>query len=282
MTDMAITAEPSRFRVGLVFSRSFALLFGDFAKFVGLAAILALPTLILSLFGVMRMTGAWHVQFRPGLALAFGVLIGFACSMLAQAVILYGAFQRMRGQGFAVGDSLKYGLARFFPIIGLLICMALAFGLASIVFALPALIIGIVSVVGLHVLAAQTIGLLTIPSVMIPVVILYLMWAVALPVCVVEQAGPGTSLGRSRALTKGYRWRILGILVLLFIANGLVQVVLTRVLGALAGPTVTSLVSFLWRAVAGAFGAIVIAVIYYQLRVAKDGIDIEHIAAVFD
>jgi hypothetical protein len=32
----------------------------------------------------------------------------------------------------------------------------------------------------------------------------------------------------------------------------------------------------------GAFGSIIVAVIYHDLRVARDGIDIERIAAVFD
>lgn len=285
MTDMAVTAEPSRFRVGQVFSRSFALLFGDFAKFVGLAAILSLPFLVLSLLGVMRVTGVWQFQVQRGLLLTVGSIILIVASLFSQAVMLYGAFQRMRGQGFAIGDSLKYGLARFFPIVGLMILLALAIGLASLVCIIPAAILGGILVAALHLHAPGAI-LVMLPLMLIPAsivwLVLYAMWAVALPVCVVEQEGPGTSFGRSRALTKGHRWKIAAILLLMFAVNPIVQGILTRVLAALAGPIVTSLGVFLWLSVSGAFQAIVIAVIYHDLRVAKDGIDIHRIAAVFD
>ena len=38
----------------------------------------------------------------------------------------------------------------------------------------------------------------------------------------------------------------------------------------------------IWGAIGSAFSSIVLAVTYYDLRVAKEGIDIEQIASVFD
>ena len=40
--------------------------------------------------------------------------------------------------------------------------------------------------------------------------------------------------------------------------------------------------SFVAQAVFGAFNAVLVGVFYYQLRVAKDGVDVDKIASVFD
>ena len=37
-----------------------------------------------------------------------------------------------------------------------------------------------------------------------------------------------------------------------------------------------------WDALMGAYQSIVVAVAYHDLRVAKEGVDIDHIASVFD
>jgi len=104
---------------------------------------------------------------------------------------------------------------------------------------------------------------------------------VAVPACVVERLGPFRSLGRSRALTKGYRWRIFGIWLVLALVSGIGSNILGLIL-APAGTAITVLVSMVWQASMTAYQAISAAVIYHDLRVAKEGVDIEHIASVFD
>jgi hypothetical protein len=37
-----------------------------------------------------------------------------------------------------------------------------------------------------------------------------------------------------------------------------------------------------WSAIIGAFGAVVVAVVYHDLRAAHEGIDVDRMAAVFD
>jgi hypothetical protein len=115
----------------------------------------------------------------------------------------------------------------------------------------------------------------------IPGLILLTMWFVAIPACVVEQTGPWKSLRRSAALTKGNRWKVFGIMLLLFI----VTVVAGALMGALtvaAGTTIGLLANLLWSALIGAFSAILGVVTYHDLRVAKEGVDTDQIAAVFD
>lgn len=256
MTDM-MPAAPSSLRVGDAIYRTFGVLSEDAVKFFALAAIALSPYLVLTLLGITTMQ-SWGVA-RPtpamlatgaGIAAVVGIL-WMALSLLGQAASLYGAVQRMRGQEFTIGESLGRGLARFFPIMGMLICQIVG------------LMVGFVLLV-------------------IPGLIFMLMWSVALPVCVIERLGPIASLQRSGYLTKGNRWRILGIFLLVGVGNAIVRWMVQLILHAVAGQTVAILGVFVWQVAAQAFTSILVAVIYHDLRVAREGIDIDRIAVVFD
>ena len=115
---------------------------------------------------------------------------------------------------------------------------------------------------------------------------LLMMWSMGMPACVVERLGPFRSLARSRALTKGRRWRILGLLLLTLIIGRIVSAVLDAILGlgpaGSIGAAATQTISLVWDAIWTAFFAIVIVVTYHDLRVAREGVDTEQIAAVFE
>jgi hypothetical protein len=261
-TDMLAPAE---FRVGRVFSRSIGILSRHFGKFFLLTAIATAPSLILLVIGLSSFkptvgpTGVPNISGAMIAAVVGGGLLWVVLYLLSQAVVLYGAFQDMRGKPFSIGVSLKWGLARLLPIIGLSICMVVAIGIGSILLVVPGFIV-------------------------------LSMLYVSLPVCVVEKLGAFESMGRSAALTKGYRWRIFGIYLLLTlivgIIGGVVQVaagvvVHLAAVGAI-GSIIAGVVNFAWNALAGAFQAVVAVVAYHDLRVMKEGVDVEQIAAVFD
>lgn len=257
MPDTTMTAAPPSFRVGAVFGHAFELLFRDFGKFFGLSLLAWAPFLLLTLVGGAQPGLAAGVPPSSGVIAqfvlsVFGVaLLWMLLSVLCQAIILYGAFEQMRGKSFAVGESVKRGLARFFPILGVLLCTALGGWLASFLF-------------------------------LIPGVIVFLMWYVAVPVCVVEGRGPIASLGRSRELTKGSRWKLFGIVIVLGVASILVELIVQFIVLAAAGKLIAALATFLCSALIAAYRSILIAVVYRDLRVAREGIDVDRIAAVFD
>jgi hypothetical protein len=128
------------------------------------------------------------------------------------------------------------------------------------------------------------------PLIFVPVVMLFLMWSMGSPACVVERLGPFRSLGRSRELTKGHRWKILG----LFLATVIPGVIIGAIVGGLMGVILVlgqvgsfgtaaiQIISLIWNAIWTAFFAIVIVVAYHDLRVAKEGVDTDQIAAVFE
>jgi hypothetical protein len=115
----------------------------------------------------------------------------------------------------------------------------------------------------------------------IPGLILYVVWFVGLPACVVERVGPWTSFRRSQELTKGYRWKILALALLFPVLDAGGSQVIVPVL-ALAGPIVGLTGELIWTRVTAAFIGIVFAVTYYDLRVIKEGVEFEQITAVFD
>jgi len=248
------TLSTGEFRVGRVISRAFEVLFHDFAKFVLVALIALLPEALLALMG--GASAYLGPQSRPGVAaVVVGVLLFilafvflFAISM---AVTLYGAFQDMRGRPFNLGEAFARGLARFFPIIGLSICWTVAIGLGTILFVVP----------GFMMMAA---------------------FYVALPACVMEGLGPFSSMSRSAELTKGHRWKVFGIFILVGIVNAIVGSLINVVFALGAGALGGVIAGLVWNVLATAYNSIAIAVMYHDLRVLKDGIDIDRIAAVFD
>jgi uncharacterized membrane protein len=115
-----------------------------------------------------------------------------------------------------------------------------------------------------------------------PGTILAVMWFVSTPACVVERLGPLSSMGRSRELTKGHRWKIFGMLVLVVLGAAIVNVIIEVLLRLTGSSIIVTLGTLAWAGVWGAFYAIFGVVTYHDLRVAKEGVDVHQIAAVFD
>jgi hypothetical protein len=129
------------------------------------------------------------------------------------------------------------------------------------------------------------------PSIILPpTAVVFCVFFVAAPVCVAEQAGIGKSLWRSRFLTKGRRWQILGALFLIracYIpvnaeANAVVFSMRRFTTRLIADNVMELAVSWVVEAVFMAFLSVVTAVFYYELRAAKDGVGIAKISGVFE
>jgi hypothetical protein len=247
------------FRIGKVFSRAWSVFSRNFVTFMVVIGVANLPSLFLP-----QPSLGTPGSPAENLNLTFFVvlLLVIVLSTLGQAMVLYGAFQDMRGRPVSLADCFKVALRRVFPIIGLTITVVVALMFAAILLVFPA-------------------------------VMLAMMWFVATPVCVVEQLGPFRSMGRSRELTKGHRWRLFGLVLLILIpvliVGAIVGVTLVTAgasgflsLNAVLASSLGKLIGLVWKAAWGAFFAAVIAMTYHDLRVAKEGLTTEQIAAVFD
>ena len=86
----------------------------------------------------------------------------------------------------------------------------------------------------------------------------------------------------SRTLTKGHRWKIFGILLLVSLVNGVLNYALSKLTIGLLGYGLALAVTYAWAVVVGAFSTLLNAMVYFGLSTAKDGPGEQRLAAVFD
>jgi len=200
-----------------------------------------------------------------GLGLVQLIVLG----TFSEAVIVHAAFQDLQRRPVRLAESLNVALRRFLPIV------AVAFAMVNLI----NLVVGLASVVVLSIQYEYLQYVWPFLLIIIPGLVLYAMWFVAVPACVVERLGPWTSLRRSRDLTKGHRWKLCGLTLLLIIPIvGIIKFGLAIDEGPIVGP----IINWICRGICAAFAAVVGAVTYHDLRVVKEGLNIDQITKVFD
>ena len=241
-----MTGAPGpEFRIGRVLTRGFSVLSRNIVPFGLLAAVFTVPPYLYGLApGSPDVPGAGGVGDVA--IFVVDVLLGY----LLTAALVYGTISELRGAHANLAECVSRGLGLVFPVVGVAILAGIATGLASLLLIVPGLIV------------------------------LTMLW-VAVPVAVVERPGVMDSLRRSAELTKGYRWPVFG-LILTLVVLVLVLSLLGGLLVANMGTVGSVVVSWILSAAIGAVFAVVSAVSYHDLRIAKEGVGAEQIAAVFD
>ncbi len=115
---------------------------------------------------------------------------------------------------------------------------------------------------------AITIGLVLI---IVPGLILITIWAVIIPVIVLERSGPLASFGRSQRLVRGHGWHVFGTLVLVFVIMIVVNIVLGAVFAVLPLLLRNGLSSVITGTLIAPYIALVVTLIYYRLTAAESG-----------
>lgn len=237
----------TEFRVGKVVSTSLSIFLRNIVSFTVIAGMAVLPAVGLGLamrYGVLIIWNRW-------LYFAITLPLTLILMALTTAIILHATFQHMRGRPVRLTEAISRGLSRSLILLGLMLLQSVA-------------------------IAA---GLLLI----VPGILLLAMWFVAVPICVVENTGPTQSLKRSTALTKGLRWKIFALLLLSYGVSVLGGELLSwTTTNAFDSYSVRLVAEAIWQSLNGGFGSVLITVAYYYLRVTKEGVDVEQIAAVFD
>jgi hypothetical protein len=293
VTDASVPTGHLRvgsFRIGNVISRAASMFLRNFPMYFVVTAIAGVPPLLVGVLlpaSPVVAANPFQNAGAGGLTLVLTIVVW----LLSQAIVSCGAFQAMRGRPLRLTACLEVGLRRFLPLIGLALLAGVAMLAYTVFWAFAIVQLTKMLQPGLLILASLVL--------FIPLLILYLMWFVAMPACVLEPLGPFRSLGRSRALTKGHRWKIfwliLAILVPALIVAGVISAVMARLgivvnqkiglffgLNGTPNSVAAQVVSLIWTAIWTAFYAILVAVAYHDLRAAEEGVDTEQIAAVFD
>lgn len=257
------TVGDETFDMGRVVSRTFGAIGRNWVSFFTLAVFTVVPQLVLGASlgvgavargKVIDLAHIGHFYGMTGIVSLVALVLG---SML-QAALVHGTVSDLNGKKASFGDCLQTGFRTCLPVIGL----SLLFGFA--------LVIGIVLLV-------------------VPGVLMFLAWAVIVPVLVVENTGVFGAFGRSSELTKGHRWAILGLAVVVWLISFVLQLVimpfqsaLTLAGGGLFAVTPLLAVTGIVNVITTTIVAVGTASVYYELRSIKEGIGPEQLAAVFD
>ncbi|TGP46519.1 hypothetical protein EN873_39200 [bacterium M00.F.Ca.ET.230.01.1.1] len=251
---MASTAlgVPDRFRIGRVFNDSFAVIGRNPALCLGIGvAFHALPRFVALLWyvnsGAARLPAKAFVS-QHATIVVLGVPVYLFITAVLQTSVIRAAIVDLRGSKPVFADCFGVALALLFPILG-----------ASLLVTLGILI-----------------GLLLL----VPGILLLLRWAVTMPVMIQERRGILDSMARSRDLTKGSRWALLWLWLILIVAGTLIGLVITRVALPL-NITFGLLVDSAVRAVIMVLTSVAAAVSYVELLRIKEGTSVDELAKIF-
>ncbi len=239
---------------------------GNFLTLVKVAAVVIVPITVLEYLLVLAVGEETFAPLTDPAAdgalgelflfLLVALFVGVLGTSLVNAASITVLAQVCLGRDPDWVASLRAGARRLLPLVGatLLVAVGTALGLLLLV---------------------------------VPGVILYVRWAVVTPALVTERLGPAEAMRRSWALVSGRSWPVLGAVALGFlffaiadqifsaIGTGLLERLDSTVAGEVAYAVTVTLASILTIP----FLAAVVTVVYFDLRVRKEGYDLEHMAA---
>ncbi len=224
----------------------------------------ALATIVLVCNGLpilLQIYGSSGTGLHWSLTLLYIILV-VVLSLIATGATVFVVSESYLGRSITAREAL----ARATPFVGPLIIVSLLVGLVAFIGFLLLVIPGIIAVCGL---------------------------ALAVPALVVEGSPPTDAMGRSWALTRGYRLRMFGLFVLIFLLIFIPYVavmgtfgVASAVFGSAGAKGVGAAIILLGTVVAAIVQLLLsplyqaaLVITYYDLRVRKEGFDLEVLAS---
>jgi hypothetical protein len=233
-----------------LYRRHFSALFlAALVPFVPLIAVYFLMAVAVSVVGT---TAGLIVMMAGGLLTVPLVVVGFFVSM---AALTYMTARAYTGEPVSTEAGIRYGLSRFWPLVGALLLAGFLIMLGTLLFIVPG-------------------------------IILYCMFFAVIPAVVIEKQGPTDALRRSRELARGALGRIFALLLVAGIIAALPGMVLGMgsALAFGAGvddytlPWLTFAVQSgqqLLTALTWPFSFAATVLLYYDRRVRAEALDVE-------
>ncbi|MEQ8710735.1 MAG: hypothetical protein RIC36_17260 [Rhodospirillales bacterium] len=266
MTDETVVARDavSKLRIGSVIARTFSVMFSNLPAFMFVAVMLSLIPLIFQIMlgGVESLGASYGAGDMQSGALALTFVVGFLSLMLAyiaQGAIVYGAVRSLDDQTAGFSECVGRGLVLALPLLGIAVVYSLGLMISLLLLVIPALIF-------------------------------FCVYFVVIPAAVMEKSGILGSFSRSAQLTRGNRWRILGLVLLGMLIIVTVSIgfgLVTGIIVIFAGPgndalLAAGLIEAVVNAVVMVFNACLVSVTYYELRHLEGGTSLEKLSSVFD
>jgi len=255
--------------LGEVLDRTFRLYKTHFWLFAG---IMSFPFLALFVFnvGISWFTTTQTAALRagqiqsPGTLIAAGaggallvMILTFVLTGIGEAATIFAVSDIYLGRPVSIRGSFSQVRGHVLQVLGTIFLSALAMGAGFILFIIPG-------------------------------IILMCRLAVAVPAAMLEDIWPGTALSRSMDLTKSFAMQMFLIFLLTFVLVAAVTSLFTIpfvVMAAMRAPqglpfglvVLQDAASFLGQVIAAPVQTIAFSLMYYNLRVRKEGFDIEHL-----
>lgn len=288
---MASTASArlEKFQIGRVFNNTFAVIDRNPGLMIALAALfLVLPAVALNLsnhwnggpngyIATPPLGAKWVIMSSSFLSLVLS-LIYFVCALLFQSSLVQATIEDLNGKRPAIGDCIQIALRSIFPTLGVGLIVFLAMILGLIVMGIAGMLVPIFgAIIAFVVLLVAGIRWL-------------LGISVSVPVLKQERLGMFGAMSRSRALTKGSRWPMFGVFLILFLAALAFQMMFALLIGLIfaffSGLSTVALIfgaigSVLIATVVSTVASVAIAVAYVELRQVREGTSVDELAEIF-
>ena len=240
----------ANFEISNIFSAASETIGKNLGLYLGLSLLLAgSPTFLLYWWqGQFVTTGDPRELFAIYTSSAFlrPAALVWLISMITHAALQAGlaraTTESLSGQAVSAVDTLETGFALLLPVFAIGLILTIGTFLASLLFVVPG-------------------------------VILWLCWCVAIPAYVAERPGVMAAFGRSLALTRGERGNIFVIMLVVVIGVGILGGVAGFTVGMVMGRSliVTALVQAFVAGVSSMVSATVLTTVYVALVKAKEG-----------
>jgi hypothetical protein len=238
--------------------RTFQIYRNNFLLFAGIAAVAYLPMFIIrsGLVLVPKLGG-----MSASVAIGIGALLLIVLYLVGVAAAQSGTIIAVSAVHLSQPITIGEAYSRVREMLGRIVLLTIGLGIG--------IAIGFVFLI-------------------VPGIVLLLMWALAVPVAVLEDASLGEATSRSRALTAGHRGRVFVIYLVFFMLSGMVGAALGSPLAAVLilkrnsmaqtlpiVQVISVLMSYLSQILVTPLMTIAFSLMYYDERVRKEAFDIE-------
>jgi hypothetical protein len=256
--------------IGDVLDETFRMYRRHFLLFAGISVVLAVPSA--AIFGVALgwfSTTLANVSAEPDLSsfgtllgtLAAGAIVSLFILPFTNGAIVYAASESAAGRPVTPGGIVTGIVRRYFGLLGYWLLFAISLGLS--------------------------IALCVVPVILW--IWLFVGWSVVTPAMFVENIGLGAAMSRSWTLVQGRWWRTFLILLLMYIVwyvasialSGFIQLgqfLLTLVMSPFIASAIAAASGQLVGALINPVMQIAIVLIYFDLRVRREALDLFQMA----
>ncbi len=249
--------------VGQIFDRTFSLYKQNLVRFITIVSVVTVPVWIVQICGAYVLQRGFGASGGGAMSVAlmalslFGVLVGVLAQNLANAALIRSVSESYLGHEVTVGEAYRSVLPKLVTVVaaGILVGIVVMFGIVLLV---------------------------------VPGIIFALWFSLTTPAILIENLGATGGMGRSRRLVSGNLGKVFGVsfiaLIIAVIIGYLFSFLGTFIASRLGGLTepgpvvVNQLFSLAGQIAATPIAATATILLYYDLRIRKEGFDLEMLA----